>query len=166
MGYPVRERKPRHPGHFRKPKPEKKMPLKLQQQAAEANPYKDGLTRIFLDDERHCPAGWTLAKDVPAFKALIDACPPDQLAAVSLDWYLGCGITSGEKAAEYLADHLSAKPDSFDNLEFITCHSSDRDKARGMAKTIVNVLEAHEALRWVSITLGLPVDTRNRNRTY
>lgn len=166
MSFSIRERKPRHPGHFRKPKPEKKIPAKILRDLEDANPYKDGKTRIFLDDERICPPGWTLAKDVAAFKIALDLCPPEMLAAVSLDWYLGAGITSGEKAAEYLSAHLAATPDAFDNLEFVTLHSSDRDKAREMARMIVEVLEAHEALRWVSVTLGLPVDSARKRRTY
>src|SRR3546814_9063749 len=64
MGFPNRERKQRHAGHFRKPKPEKKLPVAVQKAREEADPYKDGRTRIFLDDERGCPAGWTLAENV------------------------------------------------------------------------------------------------------
>src|SRR3546814_4107408 len=77
-----------------------------------------------------------------------DVCSSDlDLAAVSLDGHLGTGITPGDKAAEYLAEHLDASPDAFDNLEFITPHSSRRDKARPMARRIIQTLEAHEALR-------------------
>src|SRR3546814_12196639 len=78
--------------------------------------YKDGRTRIFLDDERGCPAGWTLAENVAEFKQILEACPPADLAAVSLDWHLGTGITPGDKAAEYLAEHLDASPDALANL--------------------------------------------------
>src|SRR3546814_20191206 len=85
---------------------------------------------------------------------------------MSPNWNLGTGTTPGDKAAEYLAEHLDASPDAFDNLEFITLHSSRRDKARPMARRIIQTLEAHEALRMVSVTLGLPVDTpRKRRRT-
>src|SRR3546814_9233470 len=52
MGFPNRERKQRHAGHFRKPKPEKKLPVAVQKAREEADPYKDGRTRIFLDDKR------------------------------------------------------------------------------------------------------------------
>src|SRR3546814_8200469 len=89
MGFPNRERKQRHAGHFRKPKPEKKLPVAVQKAREEADPYKDGRTRIFLDDERGCPAGWTLAENVAEFKQILEACPPADLAAVSLDWHLG-----------------------------------------------------------------------------
>lgn len=166
MGFPNSRLKQRHPGHFRKPKPEKKMPLAVQRAQEEANPYKDGRTRIFLDDERGCPPGWTLAENVAEFKTILEACPPANLAAVSLDWHLGTGITPGDKAAEYLADHLASQPNAFDNLEFITMHSTRRDKARPMARRIIEVLEAHEALRMVSVTLGLPVDTPRKRRAF
>src|SRR3546814_1859867 len=86
MGFPNRERKQRHAGHFRKPKPEKKLPVAVQKAREEADPYKDGRTRIFLDDERGCPAGWTLAENVAEFKQILEECPPAALAAVSLDW--------------------------------------------------------------------------------
>src|SRR3546814_3775678 len=102
MGFPNRERKQRHAGHFRKPKPEKKLPVAVQKAREEADPYKDGRTRIFLDDERGCPAGWTLAENVAEFKQILEACPPADLAAVYLDWHLGTGITPGDKAEEYL----------------------------------------------------------------
>src|SRR3546814_1604949 len=78
----------------------------------------------------------TLFRSVAEFKQILEACPPADLAAVSLDWHLGTGITPGDKAAEYLAEHLDASPDAFDNLEFITLHSSRRDKARPMARRI------------------------------
>ena len=166
MGFPNRERKPRHPGHFRKPKPEKKVPFKIQRELEEANPYKDGRMRIFLDDERGCPPGWTLAENVAEFKQILEACPPVNLAAVSLDWHLGAGITNGEKAAEFLAAHIAAHADAFDNLDFITLHSSDRDKARLMARPIVEALEANDSTRMVSVTLGLPVDTPRKRRLF
>src|SRR3546814_3724361 len=91
----------------------------------------------------------TLFRNVAEFKQILEACPPADLAAVSLDWHLGTGITPGDKAAEYLAEHLDASPDAFDNLEFITLHSSRRDQARPMARRIIQTLEAHEDLRMV-----------------
>src|SRR3546814_8498248 len=108
----------------------------------------------------------TLFRSVAEFKQILEACPPADLAAVSLDWHLGTGITPGDKTAEYLAEHLDASPDAFDNLEFITLHSSRRDKARPMARRIIQTLEAHEALRMVSVTLGLPDDTPRKRRAF
>src|SRR3546814_19620625 len=110
MGFPNRERKQRHAGHFRKPKPEKKLPVAVQKAREEADPYKDGRTRIFLDDERGCPAGWTLAENVAELQQLLEDSPPADLAAVSSARHLGTGITPRHEAAEYLEEHPDACP--------------------------------------------------------
>lgn len=164
MAFPNRAPKERHPGHYRKPKAEKKVPLKQAMAQAGfatlANPYKDGKTRIYLDDDRACPPGWTLAKNVTQFKAALDACPPADLAGVSLDWYLGHDLDKGTVAAEALAAHLIARPTEFEALEIICCHSSELKEAANMARSIAKAIKDLEGLRWVSIQVGQPVDTR------
>lgn len=148
--------KPRHPGFFKKPKPEKKSPARLVAAQSEADPYKDGKLRLFLDDERTCPPGWTLVKNIVELKNALDHCEPDQLRAVSLDWYLGVGVVDGHAAAKMLVDTLLARPENFSDLEAISCHSTNLDEAATMARTIVGAIKNHEVLPWISVQLGLP----------
>src|SRR3546814_13427014 len=112
MGFPNRERKQRHAGHFRKPKPEKKLPVAVQKAREEADPYKDGRTRICLDDERGCPAGWTLAETATEFKPILEECHPAELSDVSLDWPIGTGIKTGHKAEQKTYEHHNASTET------------------------------------------------------
>lgn len=97
---------------------------------------QSGGIRIYLDDERKAPAGWTLVKSPKAFYDLIDnADLREQITHMSLDWHLGAGITNGEEVVKRLAVMLEDAA-YFPKLEIITLHSSDRKKAIAMAKTL------------------------------
>src|SRR5690606_32772286 len=90
----------RHNTYAKSPRPKTGKPKgyrsRLKQaKAAPKNPYKDDLIRIFLDDERPCPPGWILCRNVIEFETALKHTPKGKLRAVSLDWYLGAGVMDG-----------------------------------------------------------------------
>lgn len=122
---------------FKKPKAEKSFPGKSGATPTPKDPYQDGMLRMFLDDERPCPPGFTLYRDLPAFEAGLAAADLSKLYAISLDWYLGCGIAgNGHMAAEMVATLIRDRQAELTELRIITCHSSDIPEAAKMARTI------------------------------
>lgn len=121
----------------------------------------DGRLRIFLDDERPAPAGWTLVKSVHAFKELIEATDPSTIREISLDWYLGTGCANGDAAAEYLGGVFAERANEFTDLMWVLCHSSDDRKAIEMAKTINQAIpEFTEDGPNIIVTVGRPKGCR------
>lgn len=101
-----------------------------------------GDVMLFLDDERQTPKGWTLARDPAALYALLDAPHvSERVTMISLDWHLADGET-GDAVAEHLAERL-ADQTFLPLLEGIMLHSSVPEKARGMAKTIIDAIRTH-----------------------
>ncbi len=133
----------------------KKPALKLVDSKAKSSPYADDRVRIFLDDDRPCPPGWTLARNLGQFIRAVTECPPEKLGAISLDWDLGYGQPNGHDAVEFLIEHLTAAPESFE-FDGIFCHSGCREEAVKMAKALNAALEQHENLSWIAILLELP----------
>ncbi|QAY80242.1 cyclic-phosphate processing receiver domain-containing protein [Sphingosinicella sp. BN140058] len=155
MARPYREPRPPHPGFFQKPKLEKRPPLRLAAAAKAADPYKDGRLRIFLDDDRACPPGWTLVKCVADFEDLLAACPPANLAGVALDWYLGHAVAGdGHEAAAALIRHIEAAPAEFTALEAVYCHSSVPEEAAKMARAIAAAILRNEDMPDIDVRVG------------
>jgi len=125
--------------------------------AAPVDPYGDGKIRIYLDDERPCPTGWTLARNVDELGKLLDFTPPDRIAEISLDWHLGTGVMNGHAAAALVSAALARQPAGYTSLRRIYCHSSDRDEAGTMARTIAQVVLEHEALERVRVRIGAAI---------
>lgn len=120
-------------------------------------PPKDGPVRIFLDDERALPKGWTLARGPGEFMKLLDEVAPGRIVAISLDWHLGTGVANGEDVARRLIGRMRDRPELFSNLEIIWLHSSDRQKAIAMMHTVETPLqEDWEGLPFYTTALGLP----------
>ena len=105
-------------------------------------PACDDSIKVFLDDERTCPPGYMLARSPHAFFKLID---DEDLAAriveLSLDWYLGVGVSDGLSVANTLAGMLKKNPMMFPKLNLIRCHSSDMGMARRMVAVFENVAD-------------------------
>lgn len=118
---------------------------------------KEGPVRIFLDDERALPFGWTLARGPKEFFDLVDGLAPGRLVGLSLDWHLGAEVVNGEEIARTLVRRMKEKPETFSNLEIIRLHSSDRVKAIAMMRTVEEPLrEDWPGLPFYSTDLGLP----------
>lgn len=119
---------------------------------------RTGDVHLFLDDERLPREGWTLVRTPQAFLVLIDN--PDiapRVRRISLDWHLGAGQPDGDTVAKELATRL-ADPGFLPNLEAIHFHSSVRDKALGMMRTIWTALG--ERGEDVLLGLGKPWEER------
>lgn len=121
---------------FKKPKAEKTFVAKAGAKPTPKDPYQDGMLRMFLDDERDSPPGFTLYRDLGAFEQALKTVDLSTIYSISLDWYLGVGIKNGHAAAALLAEMLATRRKEFTNLRIITCHSSDIEEAVKMARTL------------------------------
>lgn len=107
-------------------------------------PPTEGPVSIFLDDERPCPEGYTLARSPAAFDAIVEAVGGERVAHMALDWHLGCGIEDGIAVATRLADRMTADPKAFPALTIVSLHSSDHGKAREMHDILETGLKARD----------------------
>lgn len=112
-------------------------------------PPAEGGVRIYLDDERSPPEGWTLVKSVTALMTMLFELEPGRLERLSLDWHLGSGVTTGHDAVERILRLMLEEPERFANLKSVTCHSSDRSEAIMMARKLEDPLSDE----WVGIPL-------------
>lgn len=138
MARPWRPEEPRRPkpSFYKKPKAEKRFPGKKGALCpTTADPYQDGMLRMFLDDERPCPPGFTLYRTLDQFQTALQAADLSRIYAISLDWHLGA-TDRGTTAAETLAEMLANRRAEFSELRIITCHSTDIEQAAKMARTI------------------------------
>lgn len=99
-------------------------------------PPATGPVRVYLDDERPCPPGWTLARSPAEFWNLIETIDLQRIEAISLDWYLGAGIDNGVIVAQALSERIQSDPAAFSQLEMIGLHSSDHEQAINMARLL------------------------------
>lgn len=88
--------------------------------------------RLFLDDERDPPKGWTLHRTTETFLAALDAAVPQRLEAVSLDWHLGRDVPNANVALDGLIARMRAHPERFPMLKRVHFHSSDPNEAHAM----------------------------------
>ena len=97
---------------------------------------RTGQLGIFLDDEREWPEGWLLARTPAEFFNLLHSIDTSRLTHLALDWHLGAGKPTGEEVVSRLvnpeSDHLAL----LSNIRVIHCHSSDRDRAASMGRTL------------------------------
>lgn len=117
-----------------------------------------GNVNLFLDDERLPREGWTLVRTPETFTALIDnPAIANRIRRLSLDWDLGTGRPNGDAVASAIAARL-ADPGFLPNLEIIHFHSSVREKALGMMRTVWTALGARN--EDVMLDLGKPWSDR------
>jgi hypothetical protein len=117
--------------------------------------------KIYLDDERPCPEGWTLARNIHEFNELLrkDEEFLSRITHVSLDWHLGFNQPDGNTVVNGLASMFyDAYYDDkvfLPNLKIIGFHSSDSDQARRMRTKIAEVFEGTMPDRLDTIRLRL-----------
>lgn len=80
--------------------------------------------KIYLDDVRPTPIGWTAAKNFSEFKALIDGAQQsgEPIEAVSFDNDLGEGEPEGYDVTKWLAEH---HPECIVGEGILTVHSAN-----------------------------------------
>ena len=113
--------------------------------------------RIYLDDERIPPDGWTLVKSVTALMEMLRNLEPGRLERLSLDWHLGSGITTGQDAVERILRLMLEEPERFANLKRVNCHSSNWAKAIKMAHKLEEPLcDEWQGIPFYQIAIGQP----------
>lgn len=111
---------------------------------AASSPPREGPVSIFLDDERPCPEGYTLARSPGALRELVESVGEARVAHLALDWHLGVGVVNGQAVAEEIATRLRSDPCAYPGLKVVTLHSSDREKAIAMLRTIETAAEGRD----------------------
>jgi hypothetical protein len=126
----------------------------------------NGPIRIFLDDERKAPKGWTLVKTIDAFIAAVDAADPTRLEALSLDWHLGRDVPNGNVALDRLIERMRSDSDHFPVLERVHFHSADPDEAVAMARRFagfiretIEIWKTHDEM--VMMDASMPWDEKD-----
>ena len=128
-----------------------------QEEIRRETPPSEGGVRIYLDDERIPPEGWTLVKSVSALMEMLRTLEPGRLERLSLDWHLGSGITTGHDAVERILRLMLDEPERFANLKRVNCHSSDRDEAIRMARKLEAPLtDEWEGIPYYRVGIGQP----------
>ena len=103
--------------------------------------------RLYLDDERPCPEGWTLARTpYEFFKLLEDEDLCNRVTHISLDWYLGAGQVDGVEVSRALGDKfmgavLADEGQYMPKLKSLSFHSSDREAASRMHQKLHDAIE-------------------------
>jgi hypothetical protein len=131
-----------------------------------STPPREGPVSIFLDDERACPEGYTLARSPSAFRELVETVGEARVAHLALDWYLGVGVVNGQAVAEEIAARLRADPGAYPALKVVTLHSSDREKAIAMLRTIETATEGRDPSLPEIDVLVCSADETNHIRRY
>ena len=148
---PKRPKKPRKPS-------EKFLARKAAEAEAKQKEIPDnGPVRLFLDDERQAPEGWTLVRSPNALRVAINDIEPGRIEGLSLDWHLGSGVTNGEKVVEDLLILMKDRPDIFAGLSMVHLHSSDREKAVAMARQMATpTRESWDGIPYYGVDVGMP----------
>jgi len=127
------------------------------EEKARTIPPEKGSVRIYLDDERVPPEGWTLVKSVTALMEMLRTLEPGRLEHLSLDWHLGSGVTTGHDAVERILRLMLEEPERFANLKRVNCHSSDREEAIKMARKLEGPLsDEWHGIPFYHIAIGQP----------
>jgi len=134
-----RPKKPRKPSA-------KFMAAQAARKEAEAKSVpEEGDVKVYLDDERQQPEGWTLCRTPSQFWNVVKGPASERITHISLDWYLGHNvIADGVKIAETLADMFRNEENTLPSLEIINFHSSDHSKAGEMMRILKPAMEARE----------------------
>ena len=114
------------------------------------SPEETGPIGIFLDDERLCPEGWLLARHPAEFFTILHSVDARRLTRISLDWHLGPGQPDGEEIAAILTDPERDHFALLKNVTHINCHSSDRDRAYAMIRTL------EKSFPYIIFEIGIP----------
>jgi hypothetical protein len=109
--------------------------------------------KIFLDDERPCPEGWTLVKNCKEFFSLLDNVDTRyNVTQLSLDWYLG-NTQDGVVVATQLAEKFFTDLYYLPNLQLINLHSSDREQAFRMKRILSEINDGRSDDHHITIQL-------------
>lgn len=121
----------------------------------------EGEVRLYLDDERNPPEGWTLVRSPTALRNMIDTLEPGRLTGLSLDWHLGAGLPNGEQVVEDILELMRVRAGQFQNLDMVHLHSSDREKAANMARRIaIPVREKWDGIPHYGVDISQPFKER------
>jgi hypothetical protein len=96
--------------------------------------------RIFLDDERTPPKGWTLVRTVEEFTLALASADPQRLEAISIDWHLGKDVPDGNVALDRLIDLMMDEPGRWPSMDRVHFHSGDPDEAVAMARRFADFI--------------------------
>lgn len=127
-----------------------------------------GPVRIFLDDERPAPAGWTLAKYGGDLLRIVDRIP-ERISEISFDQNLIPGDPKGREIADYLWSEIAAGEISMPNLKRVGFHTDDPSASSDMASDL-RMRMADPGFPRVETVIGMPVpdetveDIQSRDR--
>lgn len=108
--------------------------------ADQGRPPETGPIRLFMDDDRDAPRGWTLVRSNEAFVEALDTVDGSRLEAISLDWHLGRDMPNGNVALDALIDRLRRHPDRYPILDRVHFHSSDHPEAVMMTRRFADFI--------------------------
>lgn len=164
-----RERKPPHPGFFRKEKaPKAVQSLRKPSASAKSNRRPDnfrvpaeGPIKVFFDDVREMPEGFVVARTVPALRTLLESIDLSRLHTVCLDWHLEfdaqtVGGESGHDAVKIIVEMIEADHERFSGLSSIWLHSTNLDEAIAMARTLERCIHSKERREFFDDVYILP----------
>jgi hypothetical protein len=119
-----------------------------------------GPLRIFLDDQRPAPEGWTLARHGGELLSITDRMP-ERVEAISFDHNLFPGDAKGGEIAGYLWDEIEADPKRFALLSTVHLHSDDSSAIRDMRRDLESRMTRDAAFPRISIHEGEPAPVRS-----
>lgn len=118
-----------------------------------------GPLKVFLDDQRPAPAGWTLARHGGELLSITDRMP-ERVEAISFDHNLFPGDPKGGEIAGYLWDEVEADPKRFALLSTVNLHSDDPSAVRDMRRDLESRMERNPDFPRIAIHEGEPAPAR------
>ena len=95
--------------------------------------------KLFLDDEREAPPGWTLCRSVEALRVHLRSTA--QIEAMSLDYDMGSGYETGLHALDWILKEVKSNP-SFTPPASIRAHTRSIDMGIEMRRKIGEIHSA------------------------
>jgi hypothetical protein len=115
----------------------------------------EGPVRIFLDDERPAPEGWTLAKYANELFRIVDRIP-ERVEAISFDQNLIPGDAKGREIADLLWEEVASGEIVLPNLKQVGFHTDDHSAADAMQADLRIRMAAQTTFPQVEIVMGMP----------
>lgn len=94
--------------------------------------------KVFMDDQRDAPEGWTLARDTDEVVRLLKT---GEVTELSLDYHMGVGDANGMDVLGYIEHWVYAG--EMENLPTMKPHTSDGIHAVRMKQRINRIKEKH-----------------------